>query len=134
MLETEVLVVGSSLSGMMTALNLKHRNPELDVSVLGPVPTEERRPLVGESLVEPGILFFREMGLGPYLDRTQVLKNGLVFYHKFDLANPADRGYSVHAPEILFHKARQLRRVEFDAACRERAATLGTRLLHGLAR
>jgi len=34
MLETDVLVVGSSLSGMMTALNLKHRNPELDVSGL----------------------------------------------------------------------------------------------------
>jgi flavin-dependent dehydrogenase len=104
------------------------------VSVLGPLPIEEKRPLVGESLVEPGILFFREMGLGPYLDRTQVLKNGLVFYHKFDLASPGDRNYSVHAPEILFHKARQLRRIEFDIACRERAAALGTRLLRGLAR
>lgn len=132
--ETDVLVVGSSLSGMMTALNLKHRNPGLDVSVLGPLPAEEKRPLVGESLVEPGILFFREVGLGPYLDRTQALKNGLVFYHKLDLSNPVDRDYSVHAPEILFHKARQLRRIEFDTACRERAAVLGVRLLHGLAR
>jgi len=133
MLETDVLVVGSSLSGMMTALNLKHRNPELDVSVLGSLPSEEKRPLVGESLVEPGILFFREVGLGPYLDRTQVLKHGLTFYHKLDLANPADRAYTVHAPEILFHKARQLRRQEFDLACRERAGALGARMLHGLA-
>jgi flavin-dependent dehydrogenase len=133
MLETDVLVVGSSLSGMMTALNLKHRNPELDVSVLGSLPSEEKRPLVGESLVEPGILFFREVGLGPYLDRTQVLKHGLTFYHKLDLSNPVDRGYTVHAPEILFHKARQLRRQEFDLACRERASALGARMLHGLA-
>jgi flavin-dependent dehydrogenase len=133
MLETDVLVVGSSLSGMMTALNLKHRNPELDVSVLGSLPSEEKRPLVGESLVEPGILFFREVGLGPYLDRTQVLKHGLTFYHKLDLSNPADRAYTVHAPEILFHKARQLRRQEFDLACRERAEALGARMLHGLA-
>ena len=81
MLETEVLVVGSSLSGMMVTLNLKHRNPGLDVTVLGPLPTEEKRPLVGESLVEPGILFFREMGLGPHLDQMQVLKHGLTFYH-----------------------------------------------------
>src|SRR5437762_6143090 len=121
MLDTEVLIVGSSLSGMMTALNLKHRNPGLDVTVLGPLPDDEKRPLVGESLVEPGILFFREVGLGPYLDRMQLLKNGLTFYHKLDLSNPADRAYTVHAPEILFHKARQMRRHEFDAAARERA-------------
>jgi flavin-dependent dehydrogenase len=133
MLETDVLVVGSSLSGMMTTLNLKHRNPGLDVTVLGPLPSEEKRPLVGESLVEPGILFFREMGLGRYLDEMQVLKNGLTFYHKLDLSNPADRGYSVHAPEILFHKARQMRRHEFDGECRERAIALGARMLHGIA-
>ncbi len=133
MLETDVLVVGSSLSSMMTALNLKHRNPRLDVTVLGPLPTEEKRPMVGESLVEPGILFFREVGLGPHLDQMQVLKNGLTFYHKFDLSNPEDRAYSVQAPEILFHKARQMRRQEFDIECRERAIELGARMLHGLA-
>lgn len=134
MLDTDVLVVGSSLSGMMTALNLKHRNPDLDVTVLGPLPTEEKRPLVGESLVEPGILFFREMGLGAHLDERQVLKNGLCFYHKLDLSNPADRSYTAHAPEILHHKARQMRRVEFDTACHARAAELGVRMLHGLAK
>src|SRR5262245_39538534 len=133
MLKTDVLVVGSSLSSMMTTLNLKHRNPDLDVTVLGPLPTEEKRPMVGESLVEPGILFFREVGLGPHLDRMQVLKNGLTFYHKFDLSNPEDRAYSVQAPEILFHKARQMRRQEFDIECRERAIELGARMLHGLA-
>lgn len=133
MLETEVLIVGASLSAMMTTLNLKHRNPDLDVTVLGPLPEEEKRPLVGESLVEPGILFFREVGLGPHLDRMQVLKHGLTFYHKFDLSNPADRSYSVQAPNILFHKARQLRRREFDIACRERAVELGARMLHGSA-
>jgi flavin-dependent dehydrogenase len=131
--ETEVLVVGSSLSGMMTTLNLKYRNPGLDVTVLGPLPSEEKRPLVGESLVEPGILFFREVGLGPHLDRMQVLKNGLIFYHKLDLSNPVDRAYTAHAPEILFHKARQMRRQEFDVACRERAIELGARMLHGVA-
>src|SRR6185295_7086811 len=125
--------VGSSLSAMMTTLNLKHRNPGLDVTVLGPLPTEEKRPLVGESLVEPGILFFREMGLGPHLDEKQVLKHGLCFYHKLDLANPADRTYTAHAPQILYHKARQMRRTEFDTACRERAIELGANILHGMA-
>jgi len=133
MIETDVLVVGTSLSSNMTTLNLKHRNPGLDVTALGPLPDEERRPLVGESLVEPGILFFREVGLGDHLDRMQLLKNGLIFYHKLDLSNPADRAYSVHAPRILHHKARQLRRVEFDEACRARARALGVKLLHGKA-
>src|SRR5438132_14311807 len=113
-LVTDVLIVGSSLSSMMTTLNLKHRNPGLDVTVLGPLPTEEKRPLVGESLVEPGILFFREVGLGHHLDQMQVLKNGLTFYHKFDLSNAADRAYSVQAPEIPFRKARQMTRPEID--------------------
>lgn len=132
--DTDVLVVGSSLTAMMCALNLKHRNPDLRVTVLGPLPSEEKRPLVGESLVEPGILFFREVGLGPHLDRRQVLKNGLCFYHKLDLQDPADRAYTAVAPEILHHKARQMRRVEFDEACRERASELGVELLHGLAK
>ncbi len=132
-IETDVLVVGSSLSSNMTTLNLKRRNPDLSVSVLGPLPSEERRPMVGESLVEPGILFFREMGMGEYLDRMQVLKNGLIFYHKLDLSNPRDRSYTVHAPKILHHKARQLRRVEFDEACRARAVALGVQMLHGKA-
>ena len=61
------------------------------------------------------------------------MKHGLTFYHKFDLSNPADRAYTVHAPEILFHKARQMRRQEFDLACRKRAGALGARMLHGLA-
>src|SRR3954464_7945412 len=118
MMETDVLVVGSSLSSNMTALNLKKRNPGLSVTVLGPLPTEEKRPMVGESLVEPGILFFREMGLGDYLQREQLVKNGLTFYHKLRITDPADRRYSVHAPRVLHHKARQLRRPEFDMALR----------------
>src|SRR4029077_4158859 len=46
---------------------------------------------------------------------------------------PADRAYSVQAPEILFHKARQMRRQEFDIECRERAIELCALMLHGLA-
>lgn len=133
MIRTDVLVIGSSLSALMTALNLRHRNPDLEVTVLGPLPSEEKRPMVGESLVEPGILFFREMGLGPYLEREQLIKHGLAFYHKLALHDPADRTYTMHAPKILHHKARQLRRPQFDEAIRARAIELGARFLHGLA-
>jgi 2-polyprenyl-6-methoxyphenol hydroxylase-like FAD-dependent oxidoreductase len=56
--ECDVLVMGSSVSGLMTAAYLKLEHPDLDVVVLGPPPEREKRPYVGESLVEPAILFF----------------------------------------------------------------------------
>ncbi|MEZ4453141.1 MAG: tryptophan 7-halogenase [Nannocystaceae bacterium] len=127
----DVLVVGSSISGLMVAAWLKLELPELDVVVLGPPPERERRPYVGESLVEPAILFFRELGLGEFLDTRCALKNGLTFYHKLAPDDPDDRRYTVHAPERLHHLARQLHRPDFDRALRARAAELGVRLVDG---
>src|SRR6187397_1591383 len=117
----DVLVVGSSVSGLMIAAWLKLEQPELDVVVLGPPPEREKRPYVGESLVEPAILFFRELGMGDVLDTRCMLKNGLTFYHKLRIDDPTDRRYSVHAPETLHHLARQLNRPVFDRALRDHA-------------
>jgi flavin-dependent dehydrogenase len=129
----DVLVVGASVSGLMTAAWLKLEQPELDVVVLGPPPEREKRPYVGESLVEPAILFFRELGMGEFLDGQCALKNGLTFYHKRRIDDPADRRYTVHAPERLHHLARQLNRPVFDRALRDHAERLGVRMLDGLA-
>jgi flavin-dependent dehydrogenase len=129
----DVLIVGSSISGLMTAAWIKLEQPELDVVVLGPPPEREKRPYVGESLVEPAILFFRELGMGEFLDQHCLLKNGLTFYHKLRLDDPADRRYTVHAPEQLHHLARQLNRPVFDRALRDRAEQLGVRMIDGLA-
>lgn len=132
-LHVDVLVLGASVSGLMTAAWLKLEHPDLDVAVLGPLPEQEKRPYVGESLVEPAILFLRELGMGEFLDGRCALKNGLTFYHKLRPGDPADRRYSVHAPERLHHLARQLNRPVFDRALRDHAGRLGVRLIEGLA-
>jgi flavin-dependent dehydrogenase len=127
----DVLIVGSSIAASMTAAYLKQQLPELDVVVLGPRPEDERRPYVGESLVEPAALFMQEIGLRDYLNSTQMTKNGLTFYHKLRPGDPQDRCYSVHAPQGLYHTAWQLNRPEVDRAVRERAGELGARMVLG---
>ena len=97
-LSTDILIVGSSICGLMTATYLKQKLPELEVLVIGPEPNQEKRAYVGESLTEISIHFFWEIGLKDYLDRTQDLKNGLTFYHKLQIDHPEDLRYSVHAP------------------------------------
>jgi flavin-dependent dehydrogenase len=127
----DVAIVGASAAGLMTAAYLKQQLPDLRVMVLGPRPEDERRPCVGESLVEPAALFMREIGLAGYLTQTQVLKNGLTFYHRLRPGDPLDCRYSVHAPHRLYHTAWQLNRPEVDRALYARAAELGAHLVTG---
>ena len=127
----DVVIVGSSIAAAMTAAYLKQQLPELEVVVLGPRPEDERRPFVGESLVEPATLFMQEIGLGNYLKSTQMVKQGLSFYHKIRPGDPGDRRYSVHAPHQLHHTSWQLNRPHADRAVRARAAELGARFVEG---
>ena len=127
----DVVIVGSSIAGSMTAAYLKQQQPNLQVVVLGPSPEHEQRPYVGESLVEPAAPFMQEIGMGDYLRSTQITKNGLTFYHKIKPDDPLDRRYSVHAPSWLYHRAWQLHRPDVDRAVRARAAELGARLVTG---
>ena len=60
----DVLIIGSSISALMAACYLKQTIPQLKVAILGPSCNEEKRPIVGESLVEIAMLFFRRLGLG----------------------------------------------------------------------
>ncbi len=129
-----MVVLGSSISALMTAAWLKHRQPELSVTVVGPRVGEEQRPVVGESLVEPAILFFLELGMGPYLEARHELKNGLTFYHKLAPDDPSDRRYSVHMPmDELYHRARQLHRPAFDIELARVARRLGVEFVEGRA-
>jgi len=127
----DVVIVGSSVAGLMTAAYLKQQLPTLQVVVLGPSPEHEQRPYVGESLVEPAALFMQEIVLRDYLNRTQMTKHGLSFYHKIRPDDPRDRRYSVHAPHRLHHTAWQLHRPDVDRALRARAAELGAHLVTG---
>jgi len=93
----DVVVVGSSVAGLMTAAYLKQQLATLQIIVLGPSPEHEQRPYVGESLVEPAALFMEEIGLKDYLNCTQMTKHGLSFSHKIKPDDPLDRRYSVHS-------------------------------------
>lgn len=132
---SDVLVLGSSISALMSAAWLRRSDPSLSVTVLGPPVGAEKRPVVGESTVEPAILFFRALGLDPYLDQRHELKNGLTFYHKLAPKQPEDRRYTVHMPMApLLHTACQLHRPAFDIELGRVAAELGVRFVHGRAR
>lgn len=129
-----MVILGSSISGLMAAAWLRHVLPELEVVVVGPEVGQEKRPIVGESLVEPAILFFTELGLGPDLEARHELKNGLAFYHKLAPNDPSDRRYSVHAPmEKLHYRSRQLHRPAFDIQLGRLAARKGARFIEGRA-
>lgn len=128
----DVLVLGSSISAAMVAAGLQHALPDLRITVVGPKVGEEKRPIVGESLVEPAILFFTELGLLPHLEARHELKNGLTFYHKLAPRDPSDRRYSVHAPmEQLHYRSRQLHRPAFDIELASLAARKGVRFIEG---
>jgi flavin-dependent dehydrogenase len=127
-----VLVLGSSISAWMVAAGLRHALPDLRVTVVGPRVGEEKRPIVGESLVEPAILFFTELGLGPELEARHELKNGLAFYHKLSPRDPSDRRYTVHAPmEKLHYRSRQLHRPAFDIQLASAAMRRGVGFVEG---
>lgn len=130
--KVDVLVLGSSISGLIAAAGLRHALPDLRITVVGPEVGQEKRPVVGESLVEPAILFFTELGLGPELAARHELKNGLAFYHKLSPHDPDDRRYSVHAPmEKLHFRSRQLHRPAFDIQLAGLAARKSVRFIEG---
>ncbi|HHO51024.1 MAG TPA: hypothetical protein ENK18_09175 [Deltaproteobacteria bacterium] len=118
-----VIIVGSSVSGLLAAAVLRLRRPELEITMVGPA--TEKRPVVGESLVEPAMLLLVELGLEPWLQQHCAVKNGLSFYHKLAPDQPKDRRYSLHAPEALHYLSRQLNRPLFDAKLREQVLDSG---------
>ena len=132
-MRADATILGGSISALMAGCYLKQQMPDLDVLVLGPAPGDEKRPIVGESLLEPAALFLRALGMEEYLDQQHAVKNCLSFYHKLAPKDPSDRRYSVHAPEKLHHLAYQLDRPRFDHDLRRHAMTMGVRFLEGMA-
>jgi flavin-dependent dehydrogenase len=131
-MKADVIIVGSSISGLMTSCYLKLKLPHLNILVIGPRPEQEKRAYIGESLTEISIHFFWEIGLKDYLDRTHDRKNGLTFYHKLRIDDPKDYRYSVHAPgESLYYHSRQLNRPIFDRDLYQHAVQMGVQFLDG---
>jgi flavin-dependent dehydrogenase len=132
--QADVTILGGSICGLMTACHLKQQMPDLEVLVVGPKPCQEKRPIVGESLLEPATYFFHRIGMEDYLEREQAIKCGLSFYYKLSPDDPVDRRYTVHSPELLHKFSRQLHRPRFDEDMRQHAIGLGVRFLEGVAK
>ena len=79
----DVVVLGGGLAGLTVALQLKLRDPGLDVLVLERHlhPVREAAFKVGESTVEVGAHYFADvLGLRPHLEQAQLAKFGLRYF------------------------------------------------------
>ncbi len=131
--ECDVAVVGGGLAGLCLALQLKGRDPAIDVVVLErnrhPVP--EAAFKVGESMVEIGAHYFANiLGLRGHLDAAQVRKFGFRFFFsdgRDDLGACTEIGVSRPLPTPSW----QVDRGRFENFLGERARALGVRFLDG---
>ena len=129
----DVLVLGGGLAGLTLAIQLKRRDPGIDVAVLErrahPVP--EAAFKVGESTVEIGAHYFANvLGLREHLDSEQIRKFGFRFFFS-DGRSDIDRCTELGVSRILPTPSWQIDRGRFENFLGEEARRLGVRFLHG---
>lgn len=124
----DVIVIGGALTGAATAFLLKRRDPSLRVLVVEKTPSFKRR--VGEATTEvSGWFLTRMLGLGGFLARTQIPKNGLRFWFsgkaEDTLADCSELGgsYLSSVPAFL------LDRSVLDTEILSRAESLGVEVM-----
>jgi flavin-dependent dehydrogenase len=123
-----ITVIGSSVTGSLTAAYLAKHHPDCQVNLIHH--HEPKRPIVGESLTEFSTQMLHELGLSAYLEQEHYHKYGLTFYFKEDLAKPNCRRYAVHeALAIPPLPSNQLNRFSFDQKIRQVALDNGA-ILH----
>ena len=129
----DVAIVGGGLAGLCLALQLKGRDPGIDVVVLErnrhPVP--EAAFKVGESMVEIGAHYFANvLGLREHLERDQVRKFGFRFFFsdgRDDLGECIEIGVS----RLLPTPSWQVDRGRFENFLGARARDMGVHFLDG---
>jgi flavin-dependent dehydrogenase len=129
----DAIVLGGGLAGLTLAIQLKRRDPGIDVVVLErrahPVP--EAAFKVGESTVEIGAHYFANvLGLREHLDSEQIRKFGFRFFFS-DGRRDIDRCTELGVSRILPTPSWQIDRGRFENFLGEEARRLGVRFLHG---
>jgi len=124
----DVIVIGGALAGAATAFLLKRRDPALKILLVEKSPAFKRR--VGEATTEvSGWFLTRMLGLGGFLSRSQIPKNGLRFWFASDeggtLADCTELGGS-HLSAV---PAFLLDRSVVDTEILSRAESLGVEVL-----
>jgi 2-polyprenyl-6-methoxyphenol hydroxylase-like FAD-dependent oxidoreductase len=127
---SDIVIMGGGATGQLAAAYFRMRFPNLEIAVVEG--SHKRRPIVGESFVEPTVDFLLELGLGAYLIEKQYPKYGLTYYFKVDIDNPDDRTYIVdETPTVPPLLSFQVNRLTFDREVRDRNLRNGVRLIDG---
>ncbi len=125
--EHDVVILGGGLAGLSLAIQLKQRDPGIDVVVLerNAHPVREAAFKVGESTVEIGAHYFADvLGLQDHLDTEQIRKYGFRFFFsegRRDLDHCTELGVS----QLLPTPSWQLDRGRFENFLGQHARALG---------
>ncbi len=129
----DVVILGGGLAGLTLALQLKQRDPGIDICVLErrthPVP--EGAFKIGESTVEIGAHYFASvLGLRDHLDNSQISKFGFRFFFS-DGRGDIDRCVELGVSHALPFPTWQLDRGRFENFLGQRARDAGIDFVQG---